>query len=343
MNEQQVNELFTTQQPADEPPLPPGYLESIRAAGVRGARLRRLRTAAVGVVGVVAALVFTGTASYLGNRATTTPASISAAKPPISAAEKGYGSYDPLVQRLDPGWLPAGSNSTDVGCEQRIQSLQVARVTGTEKRADQVWGITIYLLPPGVGPASDGPLEGVRFGHGKPVHPVQGMRAELLSDPNGYSLAWKYPSGAHAVVTLDGFGHRTAAVARKIAEHLGIDGHAPLRYPFAMPLPAGQHVVATDVLLFRLPGQPVQTNAVLTYAPRGASRVESTVMINSHPQSGKPTVTMGGKGYLVPDTRGFYLQVLLASGDAKRTAEDIQIFGKPRDMSTWRANPVLDN
>lgn len=360
-----------------DPPSPPRYrLDALAAAGRRRARHRHIRAAVAGGVAVAAVLAFTGTAvtSYLGDRPSR-----------MSVAEQGYGSYDPLVLRIDPGWLPDGVNSYSAGGEsfgadgkQATQSLNVSHVTGTEKRLGITWAINIYLFAPGVGPEWDGPLECCRFGRGRPVDSVQGMPAERLGDPNGYTLSWKYPSGAHATVTVEqvrgsaledgdtvhiptgtGFGDRVVKVARKVAENLRIDGHAPLRFPFAMrPLP-GQRLVGASMGWFRQPGQKLVTTARLSYAPPTARRgdhdpvsqtneavsgvhVDSRVNEGDPTGTGKPSSEKGGRIYLVPHTHGFFLTVDLAIGNAERVADGVRIFGDPRDMSTWRADPIRD-
>jgi hypothetical protein len=348
MNDEKLRELFTDAEPVDEPPLAPGYLAATTAAADRAVRHRRLRRMTVGGVAVLA-LAATGLVvqPHLPGTA-----------PRLTGAAAGGGRYDPLVSRLAPKWIPSGATSWKVGTTQdRLQSLSYMRSVPDPNEPGAVrftWIVQLTLFAPGERPvpgrtSEDGPLEGLTFGSGQKVDPVQGMPAELLADPNGYTLEWAYPSGAHAVVTIPrvgpndggdtvrpgetagtGFGDRTPAVARRIAENLRVDGHTPLKFPFRLRLPAGQHVISAGTgatTSSRLGGM----DADLTV---GSDRpiTWSTVRVNSDIAPGKHVTVR----------HGFMLTVVPARGvDANTLTRGLQIFGEPRDTSTWRADPVL--
>ncbi|BCJ27066.1 hypothetical protein [Actinocatenispora sera] len=351
MNDEKLRELFIDADPVDEPPLAPGYLASTTAAADRAARRRRLRRFTVGGVAAVAALAITGLVVQPQLPGTTTAR--------VSAASAGGGSYDPLISRLAPGWLPSGANLHERSVENRVQSLRVEKWEGDAKRIQKTdWAIELFLYPPGVKQASDGPHEHQRFGHGTKTAPVQGMPAELLGDGPAYELAWRYPSGAHAIVQIDatgtfvkagdspkgyhtGFGDQTTAVARRIAANLRIDGHTPLTFPFALHLPAGQHVVAASSRTMRGNDGKLTTDALLTWGTSAGMKTWSTVDVSSPARKGKPEMFTSGV-YFIPNTHGFTLQASARHGDSKKLAEQVQIFGSPTDVSTWRADPVLD-
>ncbi|BCJ38867.1 hypothetical protein Athai_63700 [Actinocatenispora thailandica] len=352
MNDEKLRELFADADPVDEPPLAPGYLASTAEAADRAVRRRRLRRFTIGGVAVVAALAATGLAVQPQLPGTTTAR--------VSAAATGGGNYDPLVSRLSPGWLPAGANLHEQSVENKVQSLRFEKWEGTAKRIERIdWGVELYLYPPGIKPASDGPHEHLQFGHGTRTDPVQGMPAEVLGKAPGYRLAWRYPSGAHAIVQIDasgqtgqaskepadyqtGFGDRAASVARKIAANLRIDGNTPLKFPFALHLPAGQHVVAATSRIMRGNDGKLATNALLTWGTSGRMKTWSTVQTISPATKGKPETFVSGV-YSIPNTHGFMLQASVAGhGDSKQLADQVQVFGSPTDVTTWRADPVRD-
>ncbi len=343
MNDQ-LDELYAGSAPTDEPPLRPGYLVSTLAAARGARRRRRVRNAVVGGVAVATALALSGV--MIQQRLGSTPQPTAASPGQLAASPAG--SFDPLVQRLKPGWLPAGYNLSEQGTENLVQSLRFEKWVATGKKSQPEWSVNLYLYPPGVGPASDGPLEKIRFGSGKKADPVQGMPAELLNDVNGYTLAWRYPSGAHAVVTLanagtgsgTGFGDRTESVARRVADKLRIDGATPLLYPFSLRLPKGQHVIATSVRRQHLPGDPFYTDALVTFSPGPKMSSWSTVELQSRPDKGEPTSTEHGRNYLDPNFHGFLLQVNVPHGQARTLVDRVHVFGKPTDLDTWRPNPV---
>jgi hypothetical protein len=277
--------------------------------------------------------------------------------PRLTGAAAGGGKYDPLISRLDPGWLPTGANLHERSVENNVQVLRVERWEN-QKTAPVDWSIMLYLYPPSsVKPASDGPHEHVRFGHGTKTDPVQGMPAERFGDGPGYLLAWRYPSGAHAIVQIGavgtpgktskdpadyktGFGDETAAVARKIAANLRIDGNTPLKFPFSLHLPAGQHVVAAVSRTMRSTDGKPSTGATLTFGTSARMKTWSTVDVSSPARKGKPQTFADG-GYFIPNKHGFSLQVSVAKdGDSKQQAAQVRIFGSPTDTSTWRADPV---
>lgn len=360
MNDEKLRDLFTGADPVDEPPLTPGYLASTTAAADKAVRRRRLRRFTIGGVAVVAALGVTGLVVQPQLPGTTTAQ--------VYAASAGGGNYDPLISRLSPGWLPSGANLHEQSVENKVQSLRFEKWEGDQKRIKHTdWSIELYLYPPGVKQASDGPHEHQRFGHGTKTDPVQGMPAELLGKAPGYELAWRYPSGAHAIVQINaigkipgtsgtsgtpgtsknpadfttGFGDRTAAVGRKIAANLRIDGNTPLKFPFALHLPAGQHVVAASSQTMRGNDGKLSTSALLTWGTSGRMKTWSTVDMSSPAQKGKPQTFVSGV-YFIPNVHGFTLQASVADhGDGKKLAEQVQVFGSPTDVSTWRANPVL--
>jgi|GEM_PF-6495568 len=341
MNDEKLRELFLDAEPVDEPPLAPGYLESTVTAARQARRRRTLRNTAVGAVAVVAVLGLVGLVvrPYLPDHRT----------PPASARSAG-----PLVQRLDAKWMPGGANLHEQSVEDSVQALRYEKWVGTPRDARTIWSVEVSLYPPGVGTAADGPLEDAEFGHGTKVDPVRGMPAELLPDANGYTLEWKYPSGAHAVVTIGGtggkagatagtgFGDRTPSVARRVAENLRIDGTTPMRFPFALHLPANQHVVAADSLVMRAPNGTVSTHASLSFGSGPRVKDSSTVMTSSPAEQGKPQRFAGGN-YFVPNRGGFTLQTSVAGhGDGKKLADRVRIVGTPTDPGTWRPDPILN-
>lgn len=349
MNDEKLRELFTSAEPVDEPPLAPGYLAATTAAADRAVRHRRLRRTAVGGVAVVA-LAATGLVVQPQLSGTTTPR--------LTGAAAGGGRYDPLVSRLAPKWIPSGATSWDVSTtEDRMQSMRYMRSVPDPKRPTDtikiVWTVELTLFAPGQQPVpghtwQDGPLEGLKFGSGTKVDPVQGLPAEVLADPNGYTLGWVYPSGAHAVVTIPwavqsagadkkevverpAFGDRTPAVARRVAESLRVDGHTPLKFPFSLRLPAGQHVIGASTTN-TTDGSQVGRGAMLTFTSDARQKNWSTVDVNSDIAPGKHVTVR----------HGFMLTVKTARGvDKDALMRGLRIFGWPGDPGAWRADPVL--
>lgn len=339
MNDQQMRDLFTGSDEADEPPLSPGYVERTVTSARTARRRRRIGGTTVGGIAAVAVLALA--AGVLAR-----PAAPSTTEVPTAA--QGAGRYDPLVSRIDPGWLPSGWNGLVRRSEQSIQTLDVLRSAGTEQHSDIDWGLSIYLLPPGVGPADDGPLEGATFGHGHRVAPVQGMRAEELPRTASYVLEWRYDSGAHAAVeipythkgTREAFGEQTAAVARRIAETLGVDGNTALRFPFTVTSPSKQRVAGASTGRITFPNGVVYTTAAVTFSADGRLRSSRNVSVNSHTGSGGASTLDHGRTYLDLDHGGFTFQVTDPGGRAEQLARSVDVFGDPTDLDTWRTDPL---
>ncbi|WP_203964836.1 hypothetical protein [Actinocatenispora thailandica] len=317
----------------------------------RGRQVRRRRNVVLAGTAGVVAVALGGTGLVVRSQLPGTTAR-------VAAASDGGGRYDPLVSRLAPGWMPSGATVRQRGTTRdRLQSLTYLRSVPDPKEPKAVrfvWIVELTLFAPGVRPvpartAEDGPLEGLTFGSGKKVAPVQGMPAELLPDPNGYTLEWAYPSGAHAVVTIPvtggsrgtgavgpgatagtGFGDRTPAVARRIAENLRIDGNTALRFPFALRLPAGQHVVGAGTT-YADSGSLGGTSATLRVGTSDQPKTWSSISLSSDIAPGKHVTVR----------HGFMVQVTPARGVAAATlTHGLRIFGEPRDPSTWRADPI---
>ncbi|MGA8114355.1 MAG: hypothetical protein WCA46_11880, partial [Actinocatenispora sp.] len=260
----------------------------------------------------------------------------------------GGGSYDPLREKLRPGWLPDGWNYRSVTNTTSHQSISVSRLVRDPSDREKYpldWDLTINLYRPHTDPVTDGP-DHPRFGAGTRVDPVQGLAAEEMTNPNKdmYTLAWAYPSGAHGMATVTLGGTRSMSdapeMARHAAETLQVDGTAQLRFPYVFSPPTGEHVTRASTKWTHFPGLPVTIDARVGFAgPREHSPWwKSMVLADSDSASYK--TQRSAEWACDPHRHGFALMVHDLSRHAPSVFDSVRIFGSPRDMSDWRPNPV---
>jgi hypothetical protein len=216
----------------DQPAVP-----DVAAIIARGRRARTRRTVAMtsAVAAAVVAVVVAAVASVPSG-----PSSLASAPRMFEAPDR----FDPLVHTLHVGWLPEGlDGSAYRSVEPTSQTYSAGDDSGVQNGPDVGLVVTVLARGVGVEEILNGAPGLPRFPETRPAEPVNGGRAECISEPTVpggtcTALRWEYAPDAWAQVSYAGSAGPTpaaaAAVTRRVAESVSLVVGDPVRLPFTL-------------------------------------------------------------------------------------------------------------
>jgi hypothetical protein len=217
------------------------------------------------------------------------------APPPVLAPRQ----FDPLVRSLVVGYVPDGLGERKHQITPEVQDFG-AWEPPTE--SGLVKGLTVIALPAG------GTLHG-KMGEpqrpgtlGTPTDPVRGRQARCVGTPCS-TLLFEYAPGGWVQVRYNGRAGEPAAVVRRVAESVRLDGRERVRMPFTVTgIPAGlapqESLVTTSTT-----GRPWEARISWSDYPSGfhpKTRIPRTLGVDVYPD---PRRTGDGAKTPDPNTR----------------------------------------
>jgi len=305
-----------------EPPVPQ-RLDVARgiADGRRALRRRRIGAgigAALGVCAVAWAAV-----AVLPLDPGESPAPRLAAAPPDAAAAPvpapAPRRFDPLVRSLVVGYVPDGLGERK---HQITPALQDFGAWEPPSDSGPLKGVTVLAVPAG------GRLQGPKGAPerpetlGTPTDPVQGRPARCVGTPCS-TVLFEYAPGGWVRVRYNGTAGDPAAVARRVAESVRLDGRERVRMPFTVTGIPARLAPQESLVMTSTTGRPWEARISWSDQPTGfhpVTRIPRTLSVSVYPD---PRRT--GDGAKTPDPN-MRLDGYPATLSRWEGGEDLQVF-----------------